>query len=192
MCKVVQTDKLRNARDLGVADVEACCDGAAGNRGFVRAKSEARPGVGGCPLSGTCVECQSDIQPFPNYTVYDLQSCLDCGQNNGLNTATSESHAVLFLALSSQHTSGWDEDVSFVRRHMRPKGLTPDYKRRRRDSEETGLVLSRDGVDAEVVGLDDERLLQLELVLVHLVVLDEIELESLEDENESERWHSPV
>ncbi len=35
------------------------------------------------------------------------------------------------------------------------------------------------------MGLDDERLLQLELVLVRLVVLDEIEFESLEDENES-------
>ncbi len=28
ICKVVQTDSLRNARDFAVADVEACCDGA--------------------------------------------------------------------------------------------------------------------------------------------------------------------
>ncbi len=53
----------------------------------------------------TCFQenCSRIYSPFPfTYTVYDLQSCLDCGQNNGLNTATSESRVVLFLTLSSQ------------------------------------------------------------------------------------------
>ena len=54
---------------------------------------------------------------------------------------------------------------------------TGGRENRRRDREQTGLVLAGDGVDEEVVGLDGERLLELELVRG----VDHDEIEALQD-----------
>ena len=58
----------------------------------------------------------------------------------------------------------------------------PRHERRRGDREQAGPVLARDGVYVEIVGLDGERLLDLELV--RGVVHDEVE--ALQDGHERE------
>ena len=73
------------------------------------------------------------------------------------------------------------EDVERLQARVRSDGRARAALRRRvsseqgrgRDREEARLVLAGDGVDEEVVGLDGERLLDLELV--RRVVHDEVE-----------------